>query len=411
MRVYTQREGIFGNSFDNKLNHITHLIDRNDNIVRRANLADKAYGFQTVTAHRPDTLIRLQHVDSACSLADIARLLHLHVQLILIEGFNRDDNINAILNMRRTGKLQIFRGRAHIGIIHIFYTRRLNTCFYQLRHHANSSHRIVENRQHINFIRRQRLQLQRYLRNNTQRTLTANNQLLHAIAGAALFQRRAKVDNIAIGRNNLHGINLIARYAVTHSLDTACIRRQVAADLAAVAARRIACIKQILGLRRSLNIQRAHTSLRHHVQAFLIQLDDFVQALHQKHHAALIGNRAVHDARTAAAHCQRNEVPVAQLHHTGDLLCIGRQHHNVRQMKAALVCLLIRLIAVQRSCISFDVAFTKQHFQFIYKFRSYGIIITHFFSFLYTFYKADEKVPEASNRHRRRTQGTPRWLL
>ena len=66
----------------------------------------------------------------------------------------------------------------------------------------------------------------------------------------------------------------------------------------------IACIKQVLGLRCSLNIQRAHTSLHHHVQAFLIQLDYFVQALHQKHHAALIGNRAVHDTRTAAAHRQ-----------------------------------------------------------------------------------------------------------
>jgi len=138
----------------------------------------------------------------------------------------------------------------------------------------------MENRQHIDFIRRQGLQLQRYLRNDTQRTLTANNKLLHAVACAALFQRRAQVNNVAVGRNNLHSVDLIARYAVAHSLDAAGVRRHVAADLAAVAARRVACIKQILRLRRCLNIQRAHTGLRYHVQAFLVQFDNLVEAFH-----------------------------------------------------------------------------------------------------------------------------------
>ena len=138
----------------------------------------------------------------------------------------------------------------------------------------------MEDCQHINFIRRQGLQLQCYLRNNTQRAFAANNKLLHAVACAALFQRRAQVNNVAVRRNNLHSVDLIARYAVAHSLDAAGICRQVAADLAAIAARRVTCIQQILRLRRCLNIQRAHTGLCYHVQAFLIQLDNFVEAFH-----------------------------------------------------------------------------------------------------------------------------------
>ena len=134
----------------------------------------------------------------------------------------------------------------------------------------------MENRQHIYFIRRQGLQLQRHLCNNTQRTLAADNKLFHAVACTALFQRRAQVNNVAVGRNNLHSVDLIARYTVAHSLDAAGIRRQVTANLAAVAARRVTCIKQILRLRRCLDIQRTHTGLCYHVQAFLIQLDNFV---------------------------------------------------------------------------------------------------------------------------------------
>ena len=91
--------------------------------------------------------------------------------------------------MRRTGELKIFRGCPHIRIIHIFDACRVDTCFHKLRHNADCCHRVVENCQHIYFIRRQRLQLQRYLRNNTQRALAADNKLLHAVACAALFQR------------------------------------------------------------------------------------------------------------------------------------------------------------------------------------------------------------------------------
>ena len=220
----------------------------------------------------------------------------------------------------------------------------------------------MENCQHIDFIRRQGLQLQRYLRNNAQRALAADNKLLHAVACAAFFQWRAQVNNIAVGRNNLHSVDLIARYAVAHSLDATGIRRQVAAYLAAVAARRVACIKQVLRLRRCLNIQRAHTGLRYHVQAFLIQLDNFVETFHQQHYAALVGNSTVNDACTAAAHGQRDEILVAQLHYAGNFLSVCRNYHYIRQMEAALVCLLVRLVAVERISIGFDIFFAQQRF-------------------------------------------------
>ena len=182
--------------------------------------------------------------------------------------------------MRCTGELKILRGCPHIRIIHIFDARRVDTCFHKLRYNADCRHRVVENCQHIDFIRRQRLQLQRYLCNNAQRALAADNKLLHAVACTAFFQRGAQVNNVAVGRNNLHSVDLIARYTVAHCLDAAGICRQITADLAAVAARRVTCIKQLLRLRRCLNIQRAHTGLCYHVQAFLIQLDNFVEAFH-----------------------------------------------------------------------------------------------------------------------------------
>ena len=362
MRVDTQREGIFCHSFNNVLNHIAHFINRHNNVIRRAHLADKTHRFQTVAAHRPDTLICLQNIYSARGLADISGLLHFHVQLIFIEGFYRNNNVNTVFNMRRAGEIKIFRGCPHIRIIHIFDACRVYTCFHKLRHNTNRCHRVAENSQHINFIRRQGLQLQRHLRNNTQRTLAADNKLLHAVACAAFFQRRAKVNNIAVGRNNLYSVNLVARYAVAHCLDASGIRRQVTADLAAVAARRVACIKQLIRLRRCLDIQRAHTGLCYHVQAFLIQLDNFVQAFHQKHYAALIGNSAINDACTAATHGQRDEILVAQLHHAGNFLGICRNNHYIRQMEAALVRLLVRLVAVERISIGFDIFFAQQRF-------------------------------------------------
>ena len=188
MRVDAQREGIFCHSFNNVLNHIAHFINRHNNVIRRAHLADKAHRFQTVAAHRPDTLISLQNINSTCCLADIAGLLHFHVQLIFIEGFYRNNNINTVFNMRCTGEFKIFRGCPHIRIIHIFDARRVDTRFHKLRHNTDCCHRVVENCQHIYFIRRQGLQLQCYLRNNAQRALAADNKLLHAVACAAFFQ-------------------------------------------------------------------------------------------------------------------------------------------------------------------------------------------------------------------------------
>ena len=177
MRInfYRDWERILAADMHNLLNRRRNAVNRHNNVVCQRYLADEADGFLTVAAHRPDAVVCLQNIDCTGSLAQLVELLHLHIQLILAEGFHRDDNINAVLIVRRTLKLNIISAGTHIGVVHIFHARRIQSGLHNLRHHVESLERIVEHSQKVKAIRRHRLQLQGYLGDNAQRTLAAHH--------------------------------------------------------------------------------------------------------------------------------------------------------------------------------------------------------------------------------------------
>ena len=177
MRVdfYRNREGIFAADMHNFFDSRRNTVYRHNNIVGQGNLAYKADRFLAVAAHCPDTVIRFQNFNGTCCFTQLVELLHLHVQLILTEGFYRNDNVNTILIMRCALKFNIIGAGTHIGIIHIFHARRVQTGLHNLRHYIKRLELVIKDCQQVKAIRRQRLQLQRYLSNNTQSTLTADN--------------------------------------------------------------------------------------------------------------------------------------------------------------------------------------------------------------------------------------------
>ena len=268
--VNAQGEGIFFHSSNNVLHGIAHLVHGHNHIISGAHEANQAHGFQAVTAHSPNAVIRLQHLNSTAFLADIIELLHLHIQLILGKGFDRENYVNAILHMGCTSKFQKLAGGTHIGIIHIFDASRSDACLGHLGHHAHGLHRISEDGQHIQSIGRQGLQLKRHLGNDAQGALTANNQLLHAVAGRAFFQGRAQIHNLALRSDNLHSIDLITGYTVAHGLIATGIGRKVATDLAAFGAAGVTSIEKACFVGHLLNIHSAHTSLGDEVHALFI---------------------------------------------------------------------------------------------------------------------------------------------
>ena len=183
MRVDFDRERIFFAYFHNKLDRTGDLINRNYHVVRQGNQTDQTYRLLTVAAHIPNTFIGFQHIDSAGSTAQLIQLLHFQIQLVLAESLHCDDNINAVLIMRGSLKLQIVGRTAHIGIIHILHTGRINAGLHDFRHYVQGLLRIAEHSQQIKSVRRDRLQLKRRLSDNAQRALTAHDQLFQAVPG------------------------------------------------------------------------------------------------------------------------------------------------------------------------------------------------------------------------------------
>ena len=207
--------------------------------------------------------------------------------------------------------------------------------------------------------------------------------------------------------------------------------------MAAFGAAGVTCVKKALFVGHFLNIDGAHTGLSNKVHALLIQLDDFVQALHEDDESAHGGDGAIHDAAaatphsygnhvlvaqlhnssdcpihdaaTATAHGNRNQAFIAQLHHRRNFLSVGRSDYYIRQMKAALIRFFISFIFVQGFPIGVNVLLAHNSAQLVDKCRGYRIIIRHRLLFLLKllFQERGEGIRCAKQR-RRRTRGTSR---
>ena len=278
MRVdfYRNREGILAADMHNFFNGRRNAVYRHNNIIGQGNLADKADGFLAVAAHCPDTVISFQNFNSACCFAQLVELFHLHVQLILAEGFYSNDNVNTILIVRCALEFNIIGAGTHIGIIHIFHARRIQTGLHNLRHYVKSFERVVKYCQQVKAVRRHRLQLQGYLGDNTQSAFAAHYQLLHAIACAAFFQTAANLHDFAGRGNHLQAVNLITGNAIAYSLAAAGVGCQVAADQAAFGTAGVACIQIACFIGHLLNINGTHACFGDNIHRFGIHLDNFI---------------------------------------------------------------------------------------------------------------------------------------
>ena len=349
MRIdfYRNREGILAADMHNFFNGRRNAVYRHNNIVGQGNLAYKADRFLAVAAHCPDTVIRFQNFNSTCCFTQLVKLLHLHVQLILTECFYRNDNVNTVLIMRCALKFNIIGAGTHIGIIHIFHARRVQTGLHNLRHYIKSLERVVKNCQQVKAIRRHRLQLQSHLGDNTQSTFAAHYQLLHAIACAAFFQTAANLHDFAGRGNHLQAVNLITGNAIADSLAAAGVGCQIAADQAAFGAAGVTCVKIACFVGHLLNINGTHAGFGDNIHRFGIHLDNFIQALHEQYNTAADSNCAIGKAGTAAADSQRHIVLIAQLHNCGNFFGIGRTHNSLRHTETARIIFLVGFILLQ----------------------------------------------------------------
>ena len=69
--------------------------------------------------------------------------------------------------MRRTLELDIIRSSTHIGIIHIFDTGGVKSCFIDLSNQAKCHMGVLKNSQHVKAIGRHGQKLQAHLSDNT----------------------------------------------------------------------------------------------------------------------------------------------------------------------------------------------------------------------------------------------------
>ena len=317
-----------------------------------------------------------QHIAGAVFRADFIHRAGLFIQVVLARAFHLDNQVIALVAALQAGA-QIALHRLNRNIIHIFHAGRHNAAHNQLINRADGCLRRVKNRQQIHAVLRQRQQLHRNLRNNTQRTLAANHQLLQAVACRLLLQTSAQLHDFACRIDNLNRIHLMTRRAIFHGTVAAGIRRHVAADKAGITAAGVACVKSALGSRCCLQVGGAHARLYDCIHSLSINLDYFIHLFQRKHHAAINRHSAAGQTGACTARHHRKMIFIRQLHHGCDLLRIFRKNSSLRQMMIGWVGNLIMSIQLHLLCLAQHILRADQGLQL----RNYflrNLVIFHF---------------------------------
>ena len=280
INLYRNREGIFFTDVHNLFNSAGDFIHGHNHVVGQGNLTYEANGLLAVAAHSPDTVVGLQHIHSTCFLAQIAKLLHLGVQLFLGEGFHGDNYINTGFIMGSTLEFNIIRSCAHIGVIHVFDAGGVDACLIDFSNKGKCHMGVFKHSQHIKAIRRHGLQLQGNLRDDAQGTLAAHHELLHAVASGAFFQASAHFHDFALRSNHFQAINLITGYAIAHCLVATSISCQISTNHAGLSAAGIARIEEAGVIGHFLDIHGAHACFGNYIHALGIHFNNLVQAFH-----------------------------------------------------------------------------------------------------------------------------------
>ena len=252
------------------------MIYRADNVLLADNQAFRTHCFGEGLACLPNFIVlRYQHIAGTVFRADFIHRTSLFIQVILAGAFHFYDKIIALVTaLQRCTEITLYGFDS--DIIHVFYAGRHNTGHNQLVYRADSILRGFKNRQQIHAVLRQRQQLHCNLRDDTKGTLTADYQLLQAIACSLLLQACSQLHDFAGRIYHLNGIYLMTRSTVFNRAVAAGIGCHIAADKAGITAAGVACIKGSLGRSRSLQIGSTHTRLYNRIHSIGINLDNFI---------------------------------------------------------------------------------------------------------------------------------------
>ena len=109
-----------------------NLVNRHDDVVGQEYLALEFYRGLAVAAHIPNALVGFEDVYSSRFLTDRADFVHLGVQFVFLEGFDGDDDVNAVVVMGHVLVMAVVGTAADVRVVHVFDTGRIDTGFISL---------------------------------------------------------------------------------------------------------------------------------------------------------------------------------------------------------------------------------------------------------------------------------------
>jgi hypothetical protein len=175
-------------------------------------------------------------------------------------------------------------------------------------------------------------QLQCRRRDDSERALGADEEVLQVVASVVLAQFRQGFDDPPVGQHHLEPGREIPRVAVGEHRDAARVGRQIAADRAGSLRGQRKRKQAIRALRRGLRLPQRHASLDDHGVGERIDFADAVHAPQREddRRAAAVGRLASHQPRVAALGHDRSTRRRAGLHDRSDLGGRARTDHRER---------------------------------------------------------------------------------
>jgi hypothetical protein len=177
---------------------------------------------------------------------------------------------------------------------------------------------------------RRRENPQRRARDNAERALGADEQLLQVDAGVVLDVFAHAFEDLAVGEHGLEPEHEIAGHAIADHAIAAGIGRDVAADGAAAARAEIEREHESVVADTFLQSLQRHAGLGDHDPAAGVDLLDRGHALRRQHDFACQRHGGTHEARHAALRGHGHARLVAEPQEGRDILGAARPHHRQR---------------------------------------------------------------------------------
>ena len=190
-----------------------------------------------------------------------------------------------------------------------------------------------------------RQDLQRQLRDDCQRTLASDDQVLEVVACAGLADVRPETGDRAVREDRFDRVDIVFGRSVQDRAHAAGVGGDVAADRSELLARirRIqkapfrACISEV---------KEQYAGLDRHGHVVRVERFDVIELLRAEQHASVKRHGRSRFCRPRATGRDRNAVFVADLHHCRDLLRARRDDQHIRHMASVDLHLVVAVILI-----------------------------------------------------------------